>query len=714
MLKKEWRDLVKNKFMIAVMVAIILIPTIYTAIFVGAIWDPYGRMEQLPVAVVNEDKPVEYKGRELHVGEDLVKNMKKDKSLDFNFVDKKTAEKGLASGKYYMIVRIPENFSQNATTLTENKTQKMELYYVTNPGENYIASKMSETAINKIQQSIREKITSQYTQTMFEQLETIGDGFAEASEGALQLTDGTEKLQAGNGQLSNGLETVADGAYSLQSGSQTLQQGIVAYTYGVSTLQDGTQVLQEKSSNLKAGVDSVANGLTTLKNGSSALLNGMNQMSNQLSEKLSEENTAQIQQLQIGLDEVQSGLQAANQLMTVINQIETGGGNATVQKQQLTTLLATLQQNSSIVLPGSKLAITEMQSGLQTVQTALDREGTTSQEMGMIQAMTGIHDGVAALDSGVGGTNGLKNGVYAYTDGVQSVAAGINQLTANHQALTDGAKQLADGSEQLYAGTGKLLDGSNAIGSGLTELTNGSMTLSESLEEAATEVKSTKTDQSAVDMFAAPVEAIGDTYSHIENNGSAMAAYMMGVGLWVACIAFCTIYPLTKPSGEVTGGVKWWFSKASVYLTISIIQAVVMVLLLKLILGFEPQYMGKTILVAAVASMAFMSVMYFFNVCFGKVGSYLMLVFMVLQLGGSAGTYPLELSAGFYHVIHERMPFTYSVRAFRSTISTGQDIVPQMMVFVGMIIVFNVLSLLVFTYKTRKGELEFKAETIGE
>ena len=139
-----------------------------------------------------------------------------------------------------------------------------------------------------------------------------------------------------------------------------------------------------------------------------------------------------------------------------------------------------------------------------------------------------------------------------------------------------------------------------------------------------------------------------------------------------------------------------------------------MIFMLKLILGFQPKYLGRTILVAVAASLAFMSVMYFFNVCFGKVGSYLMLIFMVLQLGGSAGTYPLELSSDFYHEIHEHMPFTYSVNAFRATISTGNDIMPQMIIFIGMIIGFNLLSLAVFAYKAKKGETEFIAETIGE
>ena len=110
---------------------------------------------------------------------------------------------------------IPKDFSKNATTLTEKNAKKMMLYYETNPGQNYIASKMSETAVSKIQTNIREKITTQYTETVFEQLGTIGDGFVEAADGALQITDGTDQLLDGNGQLQDGIETLKDGTLSL-------------------------------------------------------------------------------------------------------------------------------------------------------------------------------------------------------------------------------------------------------------------------------------------------------------------------------------------------------------------------------------------------------------------------------------------------------------------------------------------------------------------
>lgn len=782
------------------MIAIMLIPTIYTAIFVGAMWDPYGRVENLPVAVVNQDKPVTYNEKELNVGEELVKNLKENNSLGFNFVDADEAARGLSKGEYYMVITIPEDFSKNATTLTEDHSKKMKLYYETNPGENYIASKMSETAVKEIQTNIREKITTQYTETMFQELGMIGDGFVEAADGALQITDGTDQLLDGNEELGNGLNTLTDGTLTLKDGSTELQKGLGTYTDGVAALNQGAAVLNSKSAELNAGVGTISEGVVSLKSGSSAILAGMNTMSGELAKSLSKENLTTMEQLKGGLTSINTGIQEMNtavqgmdvagQLTETVGTVETGltsiGGSlssaqtnmeeltnviAAVQQQMmvdglsaeeqavlgqlvtaatnvgndvkaigtttqsmaaalqskkavlasassglqsLKTNMATLAENANVVLPGSNQTITSLTTGLQSVQTALNKTGNTAKEMGMIQAMGAVDSGLAQLDAGVNGEDGLKAGVSAYTGGVSTVSEGTKELAANSKALVDGAGRIADGANVLKEGSVRLADGSQAMGEGLLKLKDGSSTLAASLSDAADEVRSTKTDEDAVAMFAAPVESEGSEYSHIENNGSAMAAYMMGVGLWVACIAFCTIYPLTKPSGEVQKGFSWWISKASVYLVISTIQAVVMIFMLKLILGFNPQYLGKTILVAVLASMAFMSVMYFFNVCFGKVGSYLMLIFMVLQLGGSAGTYPLELSSDFYHTIHEHMPFTYSVKAFRATISTGQDIMPQLTVFIGMIVVFNLLSLAAFMYKSGKGETRFKAELIGE
>ena len=94
MLKNEWKHLVKNKLMLIVVIAVITIPTIYTTLFLGSMWDPYGNVDQLPVAVVNNDRPVDYEGETLNVGQEMVDQLKDDGSLDFRFVDGEDARQG--------------------------------------------------------------------------------------------------------------------------------------------------------------------------------------------------------------------------------------------------------------------------------------------------------------------------------------------------------------------------------------------------------------------------------------------------------------------------------------------------------------------------------------------------------------------------------------------------------------------------------------------
>ena len=149
MLKQEWKSLFHNKILLLVVIVIALIPAIYAGLFLASMWDPYGNVDKLPVAIVNEDEPAEYGDTTLTVGEQLVDNLKENDSLAFNFVDEDVANEGLKNGTYYMVITIPKDFSANAATMMDEQPQKMILNYETNPGTNYIASKLSETALGK-------------------------------------------------------------------------------------------------------------------------------------------------------------------------------------------------------------------------------------------------------------------------------------------------------------------------------------------------------------------------------------------------------------------------------------------------------------------------------------------------------------------------------------------------------------------------------------
>lgn len=890
MVKQEWKSLWCNKILMIVLVFIIAIPAIYTTLFLGSMWDPYGKLDNLPVAVVNLDEPVEYEGETLNVGKNLVDKLKDDGSLCFNFTDADQAERGLENGTYYMVITVPKNFSENATTLMDAVPKKMELDYKTNPGTNYIAMKMSETALEKIKTSVAQEVTKTYAETIFDKISEAGDGMKDAADGAGEIYDGTEKLSDGNktisdnlktlsegtltfkdgtselkvglssyldgvNQLSDGSTTLANGAdtlltgalklneganslsdgtktltsgtATLESGAKTLESGLKTYTDGVKQANDGAAALNANSSALTSGAQQLTAGNEQLSSGSAQILGGLNQMSSTVKNGLPSEDT--ITQLSDGLDTYSAAIGQMNDelqntslptekdlanlnavktdltniltniltnaddnvksLYVLADQLQASGDLQTAAKvreiadslsanvttatndataigavfDQVTTSLskatelkngvAQLNENKELVLGGAKTALNGMYSGLGNVSYALDTQiipgmstldggisqvsdgakslssGLTTYTSGVAQVgngLTQLNDNSAQLNSGASqlssgasqlssgaksldsgadelksGTNQLADGTKTLDDGTKTLTSGFATLTANNSKLTSGANQLADGAVTLNDGAGQLYDGSITLGNGLSDLKDGANTLKTGLEDGQKTIDENKGDDAVYEMISSPVKSNETKISNVENNGHAMAAYMMCVGLWVLCIAFCIMYPLTEHHGEIKSGFSWWLSKAGIAYLVALVAAYAMIGSLQLFLHFEPTELLNTFLVAGITAIAFMSILYFFNVWLGKVGSFLMLIFMVVQLAGSAGTYPIEISGDFVATIHKWLPFSYAVDAFRGTISGNGNILEVTIVLLSIAIIFTLLTIMMFNIRAK-------------
>ena len=843
MIKQEWAYLRKNKILLLVFLAIIAIPTIYTTLFLGSMWDPYGKVDHLPVAIVNEDKPVTYNDETLEVGNEMVDSLKDNESLDFHFVSSKEAKDGLKNGTYYMVITIPEDFSANASTVLDEHPRKMVLDYETNPGTNYIASKLSETALNKIRTSVADTVTKTYTETVFDQIVTVGEGMTEASDGAGQLADGAIQLADGNNTITTNLNVLANSSLTFKNGADTLHVGLKQYTDGVAQLNDGSKELKDGLSTLNSGASALASGVSQLSSGSSSLAAGLNQYTSGVStaqagadtlDKSSISLTAGVTALKTGVDTLVSKNNALNQGVAAISNglgniiseidqmsasipetttevsaqpidtssasanvsavsdalgtassnnqalisaiensslseeeksslkalanntqtsIETASSNVSATKDSISELPTSTSSSTTTTQSGSASsdALSTLKGKLTFMKNQIDDEQT-----GLASGIKNYTDGVKKIQTGLDGDGtlanpGLVNGIKAYTNGVSTLNTGLTTLNNNSSSLTSGAgqlnsgltslnkqtpvltsgvSQLSNGSAQLYAGTGKLTansaalisgssqlsdgagkisdgaaalaDGSSTLGDGISQVKDGADTLASSLADGADEVTSIHADEETTDMFSSPVEDNGSKLTNVKNNGHGMAPYMMSVALWVAGIAFSIMYPLTKYHDQLKSGFSWWASKASVLVILSIADALLMIGCLHFFNGFAPKEMGKTMLVASFASLAFMSIMYFFNAALGKVGSFLMLIYMVVQLAGSAGTYPVELSGSFVPSIHSFLPFTYTVDAFRSTIAGGTSIMPCMIMLILITVVFSVLTVLLFERRAHK------------
>lgn len=886
MVKQEWKSLWRNKILMIVLVFIIAIPAIYTTLFLGSMWDPYGKLDNLPVAVVNLDEPVEYEGETLNVGKNLIDKLKDDGSLCFNFTDADQAERGLENGTYYMVITVPKNFSENATTLMDTVPKKMELDYKTNPGTNYIAMKMSETALEKIKTSVAQEVTKTYAETIFDKISEAGDGMKDAADGAGEIYDGTEKLADGNktisdnlktlsegtltfkdgtselkvglssyldgvNQLSDGSTTLANGATSLltgalklneganslsdgtktltsgtatlESGAKTLESGLKTYTDGVKQANDGAAALNSNSAALTSGAQQLTAGNEQLSSGSAQILGGLNQMSSTVKSGLPSED--KITELSGGLDTYSAAigqmnddlqntslpteedlanlnavktdltssltnagdnakslyvlaaqLQASGDLQTAAQvkeiadslaaNVTSAANDATAigavfeqvtpslsKVTELKSGVAELNENKELVLGGAKTAVNGMYSGLANVSYALDTQiipgmstldggisqvsdgakslssGLTTYTSGVAQVGSGLtqlndnsaqlnsgasrlssgasqlSSGAKSLDSGAdelkSGTDQLADGTKTLDDGTKTLTSGFATLTANNSKLSSGANQLADGAVTLNDGAGQLYDGSITLGNGLSDLKDGANTLKTGLEDGQKTIDENKGDDAVYEMISSPVKSNETKISNVENNGHAMAAYMMCVGLWVLCIAFCIMYPLTEHHGTIKSGFSWWLSKAGIAYLVALVSAYAMIGSLQLFLHFEPTELLNTFLVAGITAIAFMSILYFFNVWLGKVGSFLMLIFMVVQLAGSAGTYPIEISGDFVATIHKWLPFSYAVDAFRGTISGNGNILEVTIVLLSIAIIFTLLTIMMFNIRAK-------------
>lgn len=268
LLSVEFAKLAANKAILFSIIAALLVPVVYGGILLSATWGPYDHLSNLPVAVVNNDKGAIAGDQAIHVGEDLVANMKKGKDLGWKFVDSTEAMKGLQKNDYYMAIIIPEDFSERVTTVLDPNPKKLELEYIQNEGLNFLASKVTETATQRMREKLADTITQKYVTNMFASLGEVSEGFGKAADGSSQLSDGTNQLHKGTNELAasvtskqSDITKLANGTKELKSGTGLLLQSLNGKSGDIHKLAQGSEQLH--------------GGLVTLSNGSSQLLDGL-------------------------------------------------------------------------------------------------------------------------------------------------------------------------------------------------------------------------------------------------------------------------------------------------------------------------------------------------------------------------------------------------------------------------------------------------------
>ncbi|AUI36550.1 hypothetical protein CWI35_08470 [[Bacillus] caldolyticus] len=716
---QEWKAVASNRKTLIPIIAVLFIPLLYSGMFLWAFWDPYDHLDELPVAVVNKDKGTTFEGKAFHLGDDLVEKLKEKKQFNWHFVNEHEGEKGLKEQKYYMLIQIPEDFSQNATTLQDDHPKKLQLIYKPNEGFNFLSAQIGGTAVEKIKTEVAKTLTETYAENMFENIQTLADGLTKASDGAKQLHDGLGEAKNGTNKLYDGMKKAEDGSKDLhhhlatlaeksmaftdglnqavngstqvQAGVQMLDNGMKHMVDGQGQLLDGAKQAQEGTANLASGAKRVYEGMQTLDARMPQLLQGSEQLSGG-AEKLAS-SLAQWQQgaarVQTGATQVTGGLeQLAAQLDALIAQTPDPTQKAVYER---------LKKNVEKLSFGSKQVengIAQLNDGAKALQS-----GAASLNSGAKQ----LHEGHIALDRGVdellSGQQQLVNGANALLNGQEKLVAGMNtlhekmkeaeqgadKLAKGGQTLTsglqvlaqgadrlqDGAHQLADGSQQLASGMNELTSGTRHLQNGMNRLTDGSEELADQLKEGAKKASDVKANKDVYDMFAEPVKVKNEKVNEVPNYGTGFTPYFLSLGLFVGALLLSIVFPLREPAAVPRSPFHWFFAKFGVLIGVGIFQALLADSVLLYGLDLQVKSVPFFILFSVVTSIAFLSVIQFLVTTFGDPGRFIGIVVLILQLTTSAGTFPLELIPRSLQHFNAWLPMTYSVFGFKAVISSG-------------------------------------------
>lgn len=579
---------------------VLFIPMLYSTIYLGAFWDPYDNLENVSVAFVNLDKPITKDNKTYEIGNELEKNLKNNKKLDWKFVDKEEAIRGLNGTDYYAVVTIPEDFSKKISNVNEGKVQEADIIYKANKGKNFIFSQLSQKATENIKTEVSENIQKEISKTLVENMYMIKDSIKDAedgveelqegttklSEGSQKLRDGTSDAREGSTKLQDGLKTANNGSNDLKNGIDKLSNGGLALSKGVDSAREGSEKLTSGLNDLGKGEEKVAKGSSELARGLESLRDNLTQSNDSITvlvkgtQDLSESTsklTRGVEQLNnslnTGLNNAANGVKTSTDnienisktLNTQIQNIENSDMSSEdkeILKGSIMSLEKINQANKNSNIEGSLREasnsvkpivenIQKLESETKKVSGGVSLLGT-SLEQTQVKAKEGVDKLIGGAREIENGSQSLLNGLNTastktgeLTQGLKQVYNGTNELSTGLLSAKNGASNLNHGLETAYLKTGELSDGLNNLKIGAFSLNDGLGALEEGNSELKTglndgyEELDNKLNFSSNEMsefIANPVKIKEEVVNDVNHYGEGLAPYFVSLSLWLGAL----------------------------------------------------------------------------------------------------------------------------------------------------------------------------------
>lgn len=641
----ELRRFGRGKLPRAAMASLLLLPLLYGALYLWSFWDPYGRLDRIPVALVNDDKGVTADGGKIAAGDDITKGLHKSDTFEWHEVSAAEARKGVENGTYYLSLTMPSDFSERIASSSGDSPETGALQVRTNDANNYIVGQVSRTVFGEVR-------TAASTKTSRSFLDRIFISFSDIHGQTVKVAKGADQLKGGIGKAKKGSKDLADGLKDAKKGSGKLSTGLKKLDKGAGDLEKGSRQVSEGTRALADRVNGVADKVGPFLKGNEKEIG----------------DTAQLV--------ADSAAAIRRNLDTLVKTAPTAAKSARTASDTLNDVYkarcetAPLPDAACPQLKEAKDAAADVAKVADDVNTlvagqdgdldALDQHLATLQKQAQALADRSPHLS-EDLATAVSRINELDKGAGQVAKGAKTLHTGLGTAKTGAADLDTGIGALKTGAIDLEGGMFKLVDGSGKLAGGLHDGAGKIPDYDKKDRDQRTEVMADPVRLASKDLHKAP------------NYGTGFAPYFIPLSLWVgAMVAYMVIQPLNRRA-LATGASAWrialagWLPVAA----LGVLQTATLMAVLHWGLGLQMAQAAGTVGFLCLVTACFAAIVQWLNARFGAAGRILVLTFLMLQLTSAGGTYPVQTSPTFFNAIHPFLPMTYVVDALRRLITGG-------------------------------------------
>jgi putative membrane protein len=676
----ELRRFGRGRLPRAALVALLLLPLLYGALYLWSFWDPYGRLDKIPVALVNEDTGAKAKGQEVDAGRQIVRGLRESDTFDWQETDARHAREGVERGTYYLSLTLPADLSERIASNGGDRTGTGTLDVRTNDANNYIVGQISRTVFSEVRAAASTRATRSYLDRIFVSFSALHDRTVRAAGGADKLKDGSEEAGSGAGQLTAGLADAKDGGDRLVNGLGTLDTGAARLASGAGEVAAGTGELAGKVGKaagelgpfLRENQKSLGRAAGLVADGAGAVRARLGDLVTAAPEAARAARTASGTLGKVYAE--RCGAKGA------ADSAPTGGSPSPAPTGGSGSPAPTGGSAGPAPTGGGDAA------ACPALAQAKEAAAHVASVSGDLDTLVGERGGVRGLGKDLAAhetqARALQKEAPHLADDLDTAVARIN-------ALDEGARRVAKGAEQLRTGIGSARSGATALDdglgalhggardlmTGLHRLSDGSGTLATGLHEGAGKIPDYGDDDRAAhaDAMADPVRLASRDLHRAPNYGTGFAPYFIPLALWVgAMVAYMLITPLNRRAlATGTTALRAALAGWLPVVVLGFAQVGALMAVLHWGIGLDLQRPVAALAFLCLVTACFAALVQWLNAQFGAAGRILVLALLMLQLTSAGGTYPVETSPAFFHALHPFLPMSYVVEALRRLVTGG-------------------------------------------